>query len=435
MKSRMICITAMVLFAALAIPVWLAAQDSRDRHGDPRYSLKVLGALGNTFDSEAHGLNNRGSVPGQSFLPNGALHAFFWRKGVMTDLGTLGGPDSFVNVANHTVSERNVVVGYSETATPDPNAENFCNPNFANNLVCLPFAWENGVMPPLPTLGGPNATAAGINNRRQIVGTAETANTDPCSFAFLQVEAALWQNGHVEELPPFPGDAIGSAFAINDAGQIVGASGCIATNTVRAVLWPNSPSGEVVDLGNLGGTAFDIAFDINNRGQVVGQSNLAGETNHHAFLWQNGVITDLGSLPGLPTSLANGINNQGQVVGFSNNGADETSSVAVLWQNGTMIDLNTVIPADSPLFLMEAAAINDRGQIAGWGRLPNGNIRPFLLTPCDEERAGIQDCRDSPQRPAVESGNTDQSQQTTLAEKMRNLHRRQLGFWSPTPVP
>jgi hypothetical protein len=30
---------------------------------------------------------------------------------------------------------------------------------------------------------------------------------------------------------------------------------------------------------------------------------------------------------------------------------------------------------------MEAVAINDRGQIAGWGRLFNGDIRPFLLTP------------------------------------------------------
>src|ERR1700730_10805828 len=120
MKSRLSpCFVAVTVFIALAISVQLAAQDSRDRHGDPRYSLKVLGALGNTFDSEAHGLNNRGSVPGQSFLPSGALHAFFWWKGVMTDLGTLGGPDSFVLVVNHTISEKDVVVGYSETSTPE----------------------------------------------------------------------------------------------------------------------------------------------------------------------------------------------------------------------------------------------------------------------------------------------------------------------------
>jgi probable HAF family extracellular repeat protein len=144
----------------------------------------------------------------------------------------------------------------------------------------------------------------------------------------------------------------------------------------------------------LGGTAFDLAFDINNRGQVVGQSNLAGETNHHAFFWQDGVMTDLGSLPGLPTSLANAINNQGQVVGFSNGPSGDPSAVAWLWQNGVMTDLNTLIPADSPLFLMEASAINDRGQIAGWGRLSNGDHRPFLLTPC-HEKTDNEGCRGS----------------------------------------
>jgi probable HAF family extracellular repeat protein len=213
-------ITAMTLFAAVAIPLRLAAQDAQDHNQSrhTRYAMQVLGTLGAAFDSEAHGLNNRDSVPGQSFLPNGALHAFFWRKGVMTDLGTLGGPDSFVNVANHAVSEKDVVVGYSETSTPDPNAENFCNPTFQNNLVCLPFVWEKDMMTQLPTLGGTNATATGINNRGQIVGVAETPNLDPCSFAFLQVEAVIWQKGKVDQLPPFPGDAIGSAFAINDRG-------------------------------------------------------------------------------------------------------------------------------------------------------------------------------------------------------------------------
>jgi len=180
MKSRtLICFAVVTVFAGLAIPSPLGAEGQRQQDSTKlqHYKLTVLDTLGAAFDSEAHGLNNRDSVLGQSFLPNGALHAFFWRKGVMTELGTLGGPDSFVNVANHTVSERDVVVGYSETSTPDPNAENFCNPNFANNLVCLPFVWEKGMMTPLPTLGGTNATAAGINNRGQIVGVAETPNS------------------------------------------------------------------------------------------------------------------------------------------------------------------------------------------------------------------------------------------------------------------
>lgn len=394
MKSRKFMnITAVAVFTALAVSVWLSAQDSQDRHGGVRYSLKILGTLGNTFDSEAHGLNNRGSVPGQSFLPSGALHAFFWRKGVMTDLGTLGGPDSFVLVANHTISEKDVVVGYSETSTPDPNAENFCNnaPIFAHNLTCLAFVAEKGVMTPLPTLGGTNATAAGINNRGQVVGVAETPDSDPCSPFALQVEAVIWQDGRIQQiLSPF-GGSVAAGNAINDNGDVVGLSGCVTSN-VYAVLWRH---GKPINLGTLGGAFGNIPFDINNEGQVVGQSDLLGDTFHHGFFWEKGAMTDVGSLPGLPTSIAQGVNNQGKVVGFSQDAnGDDVSSVAFLWQNGVLTDLNTLIPVGSPLFLMEAVAINDRGQIAGWGRLSNGDIRPFLLTPCDHYQATINACAD-----------------------------------------
>jgi probable HAF family extracellular repeat protein len=315
MKSRCLTLVAAVpLFAALAIPVRFAAQEPRSRTEHPQhYRLSVLGTLGGTFGGEAWGVNNRGSVAGHSGLPDQTYHAFFWQRGVITDLGTLGGPNSN-NSGNSPLNARGAVSGFSDTSTPDPNGEDFCG--FGTYLICLPFVWQKGVMTALPTLGGNNGQGGGINNRGQVVGVSETPNSDPCSFAFLQVEAAIWEHGTVQELPPFPGDAIGSASAINDDGQAVGATGCLLS-TVRAVLWPKGPSGRVIDLGNLGGTAFNIAFDINNRGQVVGQSNLPGEILHHAFLWQNGTMTDLGSLPNLPTSVAGGINNRGQVVGFS----------------------------------------------------------------------------------------------------------------------
>jgi probable HAF family extracellular repeat protein len=247
-------------------------------------------------------------------------------------------------------------------------------------------------MTALPLLGGNNGYAGGINNRGQIVGVSETPNSDPCSFAFLQVEAAIWENGRVQELPPFPGDSVGNATAINDSGQAVGATGCVATNTVRAVLWPHGPNGRVIDLGNLGGTTFNIAFGINNRGQVVGQSNLPSGILH-AFLRQNGIISDLGFLPGLPTSIANAINNQGLVGGDSQDAnGDDFSAVAWIWQNGVMTDLNTLIPPGSPLFLMEALSINDRGEIAGFGSLSNGDVGSFLLVLCDKNHPGVEGC-------------------------------------------
>jgi probable HAF family extracellular repeat protein len=162
----------LILLCALAVPMGFAAQGAQDsRH--VRYALEVLGSLGGT-QSTAQGLNNKGSTAGQSFVTDSTVpvHAFFWQKGVMTDIGTLGGRDSLVNVANHTLNEKDMVVGYSETSIPDPNGEDFCN-GLGTGLICLPFVWENGVLTALPTLGGNNGQALGINNRGQIVGQAE----------------------------------------------------------------------------------------------------------------------------------------------------------------------------------------------------------------------------------------------------------------------
>ena len=65
---------------------------------------------------------------------------------------------------------------------------------------------------------------------------------------------------------------------------------------------------------------------------------------------------------------------------------------AFLWEgNGPMIDLNTLIPAGSSLQLTYAIAINDRGEIAGFG-VPPGVLpedyetqgHAYILLPCDE---------------------------------------------------
>src|SRR5579872_3026003 len=58
------------------------------------YSVIDLGTRGGVFGS-ASGINDRGWVNGTSSLAGDAIeHAFVWRDGRMTDLGTLGGFDS-----------------------------------------------------------------------------------------------------------------------------------------------------------------------------------------------------------------------------------------------------------------------------------------------------------------------------------------------------
>ena len=86
-----------------------------------------------------------------------------------------------------------------------------------------------------------------------------------------------------------------------------------------------------------------------------------------------------------PLSWAVAINALGQVVGASS----VTPSLygfghAFLYQNGTMTDLNNSIAATSGWTLQSATAINDKGQILGYGIGPDGQQETFLLTPTSE---------------------------------------------------
>jgi probable HAF family extracellular repeat protein len=376
-----------VLLGALTLVPAPALAQAQHNQMPPHFSLTVLGTLGGTLSAAGGGINNRGQVAGYSTLRGDRrVHAFVWDHGVMTDLGTLGGPNSFTP-EDPALNNQGTVVGFSDTARQDPNQEGFCSLaiGFAfGTHVCRPFIWRHGVMTALPTLGGTNGFATAINNRGQVVGIAETSHRDATCPPpqVLSVRAVLWQNGHARELPPFPSDTAAAATAINDNGQAVGASGTctgVATGTAaHALRWQD---GKPTDLGNLGNPSGNIAFAINNRGQIVGQAGVPGKPYHHAFLWQHGTMTDLGTLPGRPASLANAINNRGQVVGFSQD-PNGNNTIAWLWQNGVMTNLNTLIPPRSPMFLIEALGINNRGQIIGYGSLPNGQTRGYLLTPC-----------------------------------------------------
>jgi probable HAF family extracellular repeat protein len=354
----------------------------------PRYQLTVLGTLGGNISQAGGGINDRGQVAGWSFLSRDRrIHAVVWDHGSMTDLGTLGGPNSFTP-EDPALNRWGTVVGFSDLARHDPNQEGFCGLaiGYASSThVCRPFIWRHGTMTALPTLGGTNGFATAINNQGQIVGIAETSHLDPTCPPpqVLHIGAALWQDGHARELPPFPGDTAAAANAISDNGEAVGASGTCAGvsfgNAAHALLWQD---GKPIDLGNLGNPLGNIAFAINNNGQIVGQAGVPGQPYHHAFLWQHGTMTDLGTLSGLPVSLANGINDTGQIVGFSQD-ADGNNTVALLWEHGDMANLNSLIPAGSPMFLIEALGINSGGQIIGYGSLPDGQLRGYLLTPCD----------------------------------------------------
>src|SRR5438128_2669667 len=161
MKSRiMMCITAMTLFAALAIAVRirLAAQEApaaqRQVTGQTRYKLIDIGTLGGP---SAHG---PGNGPGSQLLNNAGI-----------------------------------VVGTAETSSPDPNAANCDNPDC---FVSHGFRWQRGVLSDLGVLSGVNwSHANSINALGWIAGTSTTGEVDPfnpCGFQPLcpQFHAVLW---------------------------------------------------------------------------------------------------------------------------------------------------------------------------------------------------------------------------------------------------
>ena len=132
----------------------------------------------------------------------------------------------------------------------------------------------------------------------------------------------------------------------------------------------------------LGAGNFGCA--INNRGIVAGQATLSDNKTWHPVLWEDGIVSDLGVLPGDLVGIAAGINNRGEVVGASVSapGPATGNPRAYVWQNGVMTDLNSLVPARSPLYLLTAIAINDSGEIVGFGATDDGDLHGFLATPC-----------------------------------------------------
>ena len=69
------------------------------------------------------------------------------------------------------VSANGTVALLSETATADPQGEDFCE--FGTHRQCLAALWKNGTLTALPTLsGGRNAEAFFVNNQGEIVGVS-----------------------------------------------------------------------------------------------------------------------------------------------------------------------------------------------------------------------------------------------------------------------
>src|SRR5438046_3292173 len=377
-KASRTCLTILIAACCAAA----LAQTQAKTKPKMQYNVSTLASLGGT-SSGGNSINDQSWVAGYSRLPDRNRHATLWRNGSLTELGTLGGPNSSVtwNVKN----TAGIIVGISQTLTPEPLGENWSSAVFystPNNVgyINLGFVWENGAMRGLlPFPGGNNGFATGANNLGQVVGWAENGVHDPTcccqsdpGHQVLQFRPAMWTLGpdQIHELPLIAGDTSGAATAINDNGQIVGISGicdqAVGRRTAKhAVLWEN---GGVTDIGNLGAEWWNTQTAINQHGDVVGFAGdpafVEGNTLH-AFIWtkDNGIkaLKPLrGRVPQHVDSEAYGINEAQQVVGVSCD-ADQNDCRAVIWDHGVYpTDLNDLTGGASA-FLASAKDINNKG--------------------------------------------------------------------------
>jgi uncharacterized membrane protein len=231
--------------------------------------------------------------------------------------------------------------------------------------------------------GGNNAEAFFVNNWGEAVGVSETGIPDATCATPFQVrrfEAVKWSpTGVPTPLRPLAGDTVSFAFTNNDVGQVVGMSG-LCSNVILPPFVPGSPTaphavfwdtnGTPHDLTPAGSTGvFSVANSINNRGDVI-LNSIMSDGGMHSFLWRigSGAPQDLGTYPnGAAVTVVpccNNINERGQIVGFSVDASGNLT--ALLWQteNSAPVDLNTLLPADSPWFLLTPGGISNSGEIA-----------------------------------------------------------------------
>jgi probable HAF family extracellular repeat protein len=375
------------------------AQGEKAARAKTQYQVSTLPDFGGT-SSGGNSINDQSWVAGYSRLPDRNRHATLWRNSSLTDLDTLGGPNSSVtwNVKN----TAGIIVGISQTADPQLLGESWSSAAFystPNNVgyINLGFVWQNNQMRGLPNFpGGNNGFATGANNLGQVVGWAENGVHDPncCCTQVLQFRPAVWTLGppdQIHDLPLIPGDTSGAATAINDNGQIVGISGicdqAVGRHTAKhAVLWEN---GGVTSLGTFPAEWWNTPTAINQRGDIVG---FAGDPAFvegdvlHAFMWtrEDGLrpLKPLkGRTPQHVDSEAYGINEARQVVGVSCD-ADQVDCRAVIWDNSAFpTDLNDLKGSYSR-FLALAKDINNKGEITGRAIDPTtGALIAYLAVP------------------------------------------------------
>jgi probable HAF family extracellular repeat protein len=334
----------------------IAASDAKRK-----YFITDLGTLGGT-QSFALGINDVGQVFGTSSITGDATqHAFLYQNGTMADIG-----DLVITLAGGALNNSGQVAG-----------------GFTLNGVVRPAIYDSqtGIITIIPSLGGTSPSGfrgvvRAINDRGKAVGFGYIDSQTTHAFSY--------RNGMTRDIGSLGGSSY--AASVNDSGTIVGASTDASNGFAHAFVYS---AGQMRDIDPFGDPTFtkslSVANDVNDDGTVVGYFLDQTDGAIHSFLYDGVNFVNIG-MAGSPETNASAINNQGQVVGAHlvfDEGLYDLH--AFLYEGERITDLNALTLSQSGWELTWAFDINNPGQIVGYGVL-NNNFRAFLLTPVVHRR-------------------------------------------------
>jgi probable HAF family extracellular repeat protein len=289
-------------------------------------------------------LNDNGVVVGEIANPDGSVSLGEWSHGTLTNLGMPAGlPSEFDFVQPSAINDSGTIVGTVRTQAGGGTAYSFMYSQ--GSFTVLPLA--------TPTSTGGIATA--INNSGQIVGYDSNSSNGN--------QAWLWSKGAYTILP-VAGDS--TALGINSHGTIIG-------NIIG-----NGERGYVL----AGGTVQYLSEGVN----AINDAGVAVGSNGFATVARNGTETPILSVP----SSAYGINAAGEVVGFYSPYGIGTH--LFIWDSSSGAHDLTPDGYENAAPL----AINDQGDIIGYGQTASGTYQDFLLTPDPNGELTLKDLITSP---------------------------------------